>query len=206
MTQGSAGSPAKDTRDAWSLAQVAQLTLAISMLAQSVRDGLEDFSPGELDAQGGVELPADRLHAVLDDVCALQDVAEQAGMLGGSLTPRDGELSVELGALAEAAEGALIEGGADIWMVGLAVRLMDRRQGYPALAEAIEVDPLGIVAGWRDTTVGYLLDSFRGGRAGRSSWWVCQAADVRAEDQWTSLDADALARVCAALREAAKYA
>jgi hypothetical protein len=87
-------------------------------------------------------------------------------------------------------------------MVELAVGLLDRDQGFPALADAIEIDPLGAVAGWGETTVGELLGAFRGDDAGRSAY-VCAAAGVSSEARWSNLGADALARVCAALRAAA---
>lgn len=205
MTHGGTRSEADDVRDGWSLAQLARLAEAVGDLARSVQDRLDDLDPDELRMEGGATLTPERLDGVLDDVCALRDAAEQAGMIGGSIRPRDRELEVDLDGLAEAAARSLIEGAAEIWMVELAIRMLEREQGFPALADAIEMDPLGVVKGWGETTVGLLLDAFREVDPGRTAW-ICQAAHVRAEDKWTDLDADALARVCAALREAAKYA
>ena len=101
-----------------------------------------------------------------------------------------------------AAAGALMEGGSDLWMVEMAVRLLDRPRGFPALADAIEIDPLGCVAGWGETTVGDLLDTFHGDDAGRTAA-VCEAAGVNTDARWSSLGIDALRRICEALRAAA---
>lgn len=102
----------------------------------------------------------------------------------------------------DAAAGALMDGGSDLWTVELAVRLLDRPRGFPALPDAIEIDPLGCAAGWGETTVGGLLDSFHGQNA-RGTADVCAAAGVRSEARWSSLGLDALRRVRAALRIAA---
>jgi len=195
-------SEAEDARAAWRLVQLARLAGAVEELAQDVRARLDGFVPGEIHAQGVGALDADRLHAVLDDVCALRDAAEQLGMIGGSFAPRDHELNADADAIADAAAGTLMEGGSDLWMVELAVGLLDRTQGFPALADAIEIDPLGAVTGWGETTVGELLGAFRGDDAGRSAY-VCAAAGVSSEARWSNLGADTLARVCAALRAAA---
>lgn len=202
MTREGSNNEAGDAGEAWRLAQLGRLAEAVGELGQGVREQLDAFVPEEVHATGGAALDADRLHAVRDDVCALRDTAEQVGMLGSSLAPRDRPLQADLEELAAAAAGALIEGISDLWMVELTVRMLDRTQGFPALAEAIELDPLGCVAGWEDTTVGGLLDSFRGDGAG-STAAVCAQAGVSSDARWSSLGAEELHGVCAALRDAA---
>jgi len=201
MTPGSTSRGGDDALAAWRLVQLARLAEAVGERAQDVRAHLDGFGPDELHAEGGAVLDAERLHAVLDDVCALRDAAEQLGMIGGSFAPRDRALNADVDAVATAAACMLMEGGSDLWMVELAVRLLDRTRGFPALADAIEIDPLGVVAGWGETTVGGLLDAFHGDDAGRTAD-VCSAAAVNSDARWSNLGPDALRRVCSALRVA----
>jgi hypothetical protein len=202
MTSGSTSSGADDAHVAWSLVQLARLAEAVGEMGQGVRAQLDGFVPEELHAEGSAALGVDRWHAVLDDVCALRDTAEQVGMIGGSFAPRDRALSADVEEIADAAAGALMEGGSELWTVELAVRLLDRERGFPALADAIEIDPLGCVAGWGETTVGGLLDEFHGDDSGRTAA-VCAAAGVSSDARWSSLGWGALVRLCAALRVAA---
>jgi hypothetical protein len=202
MTPGGTSSGADDAHAAWSLVQLARLAEAVGELGQGVCDRLEGFIPEELHAEGSAKLSADRWHAVLDDVCALRDTAEQLGMIGGSFTPRERELNADVEEIAEAAAGALMEGRSEVWMVELAVRLLDRKHGFPAVADAIEIDPIGAVASWGETTVGGLLGAFHGPDAGRIAA-VCAAAGVTPDARWSNLGWDALLGVCAALRLAA---
>jgi hypothetical protein len=201
MTPGSTSSGPDDARAAWNLAQLARLAEAVGELGQGVREKLDGFAPDELHEEGGATLDAERWDAVLDDVCALRDTAEQVGMIGGSFTPRGRRLDADVEEIANAAASALMEGGSELWMVELAVRLLDRERGFPALADAIEIDPLGCVAGWGETTVDALLGSFHGGDAGRTAY-VCGTAGVSSDARWSSLGFDALRRICKALRAA----
>ncbi|MBS1870539.1 MAG: hypothetical protein JSS99_12845 [Actinobacteria bacterium] len=166
-----------------------------------MREQLEGFAPDELHGEGGAKLEADRWDAVLDDVCALRDTAEQVGMIGGSFTPRGRGLDADVEEIADAAACALREGGSELLMVELAVRLLDRERGFPALADAIEIDPLGCVAGWGETTIAELLDTFHGDDAGRTAY-VCTMAGIGPDARWSSLGFDALRRICKALRAA----
>jgi hypothetical protein len=202
MTHRSPSSGSDDARTAWNLAQLARLAEAVGELGQKVREHLGGFAPDELHEQGRATLDVDRWDAVLDDVCALRDTAEQAGMLGGSFAPRDRALDVPVEEIADEAAGALMEGSSELWLVELAARLLVREQGFPALADAIEIDPLGCVAGWGEMTVAGLLDTFRGHDAGRTTY-VCTTAGVSAEACWSSLGLDALRRIGTALRAAA---
>lgn len=202
MTPESRQNGPDDAHTAWKLAQLARLAEVVGELGQGLREQLDGFGAQELHAQGRAALDADRLHAVLDDVCALRDTAEQVGMIGGSFTPHDRALDADVEEIADAAAGALMEGGSDLWMVEMAVRLLDRPRGFPALADAIEIDPLGCVAGWGDTTVGDLLDTFHGDDARRTAD-VCEAAGVSSDARWSSLGWDVLLGICGALRVAA---
>jgi len=202
MTPGSPSSGPDDARAAWNLAQLARLAEAVGELGYGVGEQLAGFVPDELHEEGGATLDADRWEAVLDDVCALRDTAEQLGLIGGSFTPRGRGLDADVEDIADAAAGALMECGSELWMVELAARLLDRERGFPALAYAIEIDPLGCVAGWGETTIAGLLDTFHGDDAGRMAY-VCATVGVSPDARWSSLGFDALRRICEALRAAA---
>lgn len=199
MTHDGADREDADARTAWSLVQIGRLAEAVEELGARIRALLEPFDPDELQDEGGVAFPADRWHVVMDDVCALRDTAEQLGMIGGSFTPRYRKLSVDVDEIGDAATRALTEGASQLWTIELAARLLDYERGFPALADAIEIDPLGCVAGWDDTTVGGLLSAFRGEDAGRAAA-VCEAAGVSPEARWASLGWETLVSICAALR------
>jgi len=167
-----------------------------------VCDQLDSFVPAALHAEGGVELDTDRWHAVLNDVSTLRETAEQMDMIAATATPGDHALAVTIDEIAGAAAEALMEGNSDLSTVELAVRLLDRERGFPALAFAIELDPLGSVAGWDETTVGELLNAFRDGNPRRTAA-VCAAAGVNEEARWAGLGWGTLLDVCASLRLAA---
>jgi hypothetical protein len=186
-------------RDGWRLVQLARLARDVEGLARGIRQLLEPFDADELVAAGGARLDAGARGALVDEVCALRDAAEQAGMIGGDLAPEHDALDVPLEAVGEAAVEALTEGSADVALILLASSVVHRDAGFPALAEGIEVDPIGHIGQWGDVTIGALLGAFRGADA-RVTAWVCASARVSADATWTSLDMDALARVTWALR------
>jgi len=181
--------------------QLAHLARSIEELAGRVGTRLAEFATDELHDAGSATLEPDACAAVLDDVCALRDAAEQAGMIGGDFTPHGRTLTVPLEALCAAAADALAAGSSDPSLIHLTVKLLDRDTGFAALAEGIDADPIGHVGQWGDMTVGGLLGEFRDADR-RATAEVCSAAGVNAETLWTNLGVDALARVSWALHRA----
>ncbi|HZV75771.1 MAG TPA: hypothetical protein VFF79_18840 [Conexibacter sp.] len=190
----------REAQDGWRLVQLAQLVADLQSLGERLSGLLEDFTPDELHAAGTVELDSERRAAMVNEVCALRDAAEQIGWLGGDFAPRDHLLSVSLSAVARAAATMLSGGSANIAIVQLAARLLLREDGFPALAEGIEGDPRA-TAGWGEATMADVLDGFRDG-SGPATAWVCASARVRQDTRWTTLGADDLARLAWALRNA----
>jgi hypothetical protein len=188
-------------RDGWRLVQIARLAIDVEALAHGLRELLAAFDPDELQAIDGAVLDPDRRDAVLNDACALRDVAEQVGMIGGDFAPHNDPLSVPLEALGEIAAEVLAEGSANASMIQLAARLVHRKEGFVALAEGLDTDPIGHASQWGDVTIGDVLGAFRDGSDSATSW-ICEAARVSAHTPWASLESDALILVTGALRNA----
>lgn len=187
-------------RDGWRLVQLAQLARDVEALAGRVRELLEGFDAKELVRAGGARLDSGERDALVNDVCALCDAAEQAGMIGGDLAPQDDAVDAPLEAIGEAAVEVLAEGSADVALIQLAASVVQRAEGFPALAEGIEADPVSHAGQWGDVTIDALLGAFRDAED-RVTAWVCASARVSADALWTSLDTDALARVTWAMRD-----
>lgn len=186
-------------REGWRLVQLAQLGRDVEVLARNMRELLEDFDGDELVAIGSATLDRDQRDALLNDVCALRDAADQVGMLGGELAPREDALTLSVEAVAEAAAETLSDGSGNIALVQLAARMLHREDGFTALAEGIEADPVAHASQWGDMTIGALLCAFRDADE-QATAWVCASAGVSVDALWTALDVDALARLAWALR------
>lgn len=194
------GIDGEEIEPGWRLVRIVQLVTDLRALGERLHALLEDFTPEELHAAGTAELDPARRAAMVNEVCALRDAAEEIGWLGGDFVPLDHPLHVELAAVADAAADLLASGSGNVAMVQLAARLLLRARGFPALARGLEEDAQA-AASWGETTIAEVLESFRDGSEDATAW-VCASACLDRDKTWATLEAAELARLAWALRNA----
>ncbi len=185
----------------WQLVLLRALASHAGALSAGIERRLGAFHPTALNDGQGVALSSTELNQVVDNALELHDVSDVLGVIAGSFPSPDPELVLSAEEIAEEAARVLGAGSAHRRAVVLSAQLLTSREGFRALAEAIMSD-VSLVSRWGALTVRELLTAFRDCDA-LLIRRVCRAARVQPDDEWATLDFDAVVRVADALRAAA---
>lgn len=185
----------------WQLVLLRALASHAGALAVDIEGRLDAFHPDALNSGEGVALSSAELNQVVDGALELQDLADVIGVIAGSLPSADELLVLSAEEVADQAARALRAGSAHRRGVVLSAQLLTPGVGFPALADAITSDT-SLVTRWDALTVGELLTAFRDCDAPLLHQ-ICRAARIHPDDEWASLEYDAVVRVATALRSAA---
>jgi hypothetical protein len=185
----------------WQLVLLRALATHAGTLAVGIERRLEGFHPDALNSGEDVALGSAELNQVVDGALELQDLADVIGVIAGSLPSANELLVLSAEEVAGEAARALSAGSAHRRGVVLSAQLLRPGVGFPALADAITSDT-SLVSRWGALTVGDLLTAFRDCDA-LLVRRVCRAARIHPDDEWATLDYDAVVRVAGVLRSAA---
>lgn len=192
--------PVSDAEAGWSCARLRAMTRTVSAHSAGLEQRLSVFAPAALRTEDGAAMTASDLDAVVSDILALQDAVDIMAFLVNRLGGREATLIVTAEEIRTVAVRALAEASADLAFVTFAAGMLDAAEGFPALAEAITVDP-GFAARWTETSVLDLLTAFHASDPMHARR-ACLTALVDPDAPMSSLDLGALQRLAAALRSA----
>jgi hypothetical protein len=185
----------------WRLVLIRDLASHAGALAIGIEDRLEAFDADALNEGNGAALSATELHQVVEGALELQDLSDVVGVIAATFPSHDELLVLSAEEIAEEAARVLSAGSAHRRGVVLSARLLTPGTGFISLADAITSDP-ALVSLWGSLTVRELLTAFRECDA-LLMRRVCRAARIHPDDEWATLDVDAIRRVAEALRSAA---
>ncbi|HKG38108.1 MAG TPA: hypothetical protein VKB25_03895 [Conexibacter sp.] len=185
----------------WQLVLLRALASHAGALANGIEGRLAAFDPEALNGGEGVALRSAELNQVVDGALELQDLADVIGVIAGSLPSAEELLVLSAEEVADEAARALRAGSAHRRAVVLSAQLLRPATGFPALADAITSDT-SLVTRWDTLTVRELLTAFRDCDAPLLQR-TCRAAGIQPDDEWATLEYDAVVRVATALRSAA---
>lgn len=184
----------------WRLLLLHQCVNELHGLAGGLAEALQALDPEVITGGGKVELSVTGLDRIMENLEILQDQADLAGSIGGSLGAQREAVALDAGDLREQAERALRMGTGHSASVMLSASLLSPRVGFPALANAITVEP-ELVSEWGSLTIRDLLSRFHGGNPALTRR-ICVASDLHADTEWATLDMPELDRLARQLRGA----
>jgi hypothetical protein len=193
--------PADDGLIGWELVRLRYLASDASALCARIEQKLSGIDLDTLRTNSSLVISAETSRDTVDTVLALHDLAEEMERIAASLRIRDGTLVVPATAVELEAAAALRQGSADPASVMLTVRMLRPRDGFAALAEAIEGDPT-ITEHWNELTLGELLAAFRDSDP-ETLARVCEPVDINPGVAWAQLTHDQRDQLVHALRAAA---
>lgn len=185
----------------WQLVLLRALASHAGALATGIEGRLDAFHPGALTGGQRVALRSAELNQVIDGALELQDLSDVIGVIADSFPSPDESLVLSVEEIAQEAARVLNAGSAHRRGVVLSAQLLKPPVGFAALADAITSDT-SLASRWGALTVRELLTAFRDSNV-LLVRRVCRAARVHPEDEWATLDHDAVVRVAGALRSAA---
>jgi hypothetical protein len=192
--------PASDAQAGWNCARLLAIIRTVSAHGAGLEERLSAFDPTALRTEDAAAMTAADLDAVVSEIHALQDAVDIMAFLVDRLRGRKATLVVTAEELRTEATRALAQGSADLASVRFAAGMLDDAEGFPALADAIAVDP-SVASQWTEITVLDLLTVFHASDPMHARR-VCLTALVHPDAPMSSLDLEAMRRLADALRSA----